>query len=415
MQSARKIIVIALGSDGDINPMIAIARELQSKGNTVEFLASGYFEEKVKALGLQFFAIGDPSLYEKALQSKDVWHPYNAFKAMWKIMYETLPLTYEVLKSRYEPGDLIVGSSLAFAARILQEQVGAKYATVHLQPSITISAHTPPVGPPGALPKAMPLVLKQFYIGMLDKFLLDAACRSDLNEFRQKFDLPPIKNVFTKWIHSPDLVIMAWPEWFAPPQPDWPKNSACTDFPIFEHDGIAEISSATSDFLNSGAPPVVFTAGSAMAQGAKHFKCAAETLRNGDLRGIFVCKFRDMVPEDLPSNVHHSMFEPFDKLFPLAAAVQHHGGIGTSIQCMRAGKPQLITPFAHDQFDNAHRLALLGIAETSKENNPSEWHRKLLRIIGDNEVRTQCDLIKSRINANPHHVEQIAKAILKLA
>jgi rhamnosyltransferase subunit B len=82
---------------------------------------------------------------------------------------------------------------------------------------------------------------------------------------------------------------------------------------------------------------------------------------------------------------------------------------------MRAGKPQLITPFAHDQFDNAHRLSSLGIAETSQESNPSEWHRKLLRIIGDNEVRTQCDLIKSRINANPNHVERIAQAILKLA
>jgi len=394
--------------------MIAIARSLQSKGHAVEFLASGYFEEKAKAAGLEFFAIGDRTLYEKALLSKNVWHPYFAFNAMWKIMYETLPLTYEVLRSRYSPGDLIVGSSLAFAARMLQEQTDAKFAIVHLQPSITISAHSPPVGPPGPLPKQMPLMLKQLYIGMLDIFLLDLACRADMNEFRRSIGLPPIKNVFTKWLHSPDLVIMAWPEWFAPPQPDWPPNSVCTEFPIFEHDGIAEISRATMEFLNAGAPPVVFTAGSAMAQGAKHFHCAAEALRDQEMRGIFICKFRNMVPANLPPNVHHSIYEPFDMLFPLASAIQHHGGIGTSVQAMKAGKPQLITPFAHDQFDNAHRLNELGIAETSKVNKPMEWRRKLKHLVGDRNVRDKCQIIMDRIVSKPNPVQIIADEILRL-
>lgn len=414
MQPERKIIVLALGSDGDINPMIAIARTLQEKGQAVEFLASAYFHEKVEAAGLQFVGIGDRSQYEKALQNKDVWHPYFAFKSMWMILNEALPVTYDVLKSRYSPGDLLVGTSLAFAARMLQEQTGAKYASVHLQPSITISAHSPPVGPPGALPKGMPLALKQFYINMLDTFLLDAACRRDLNHFRQKIGLPPIKNVFTKWIHSPDLVIMAWPEWFAPPQPDWPPNSFCTDFPIFEHREIAEISRDTSEFLNAGAAPIVFTAGSAMAQGAEHFKCATATLKNHLLRGIFVCKFREMLPANLPLNIHHSLYEPFDKLFPLASAIQHHGGIGTSIQAMRAGKPQLVTPFAHDQFDNAYRLEELGIAKGVKVNSPDVWRQKLTEMMGSKTTQASCESIRSRILSNPDPIDLIARKILSL-
>ncbi len=120
LQPKRKIIVLALGSDGDINPMLAIARVLHEQGHEVEFLASAYFEEKVQAAQLQFVGIGDRSQYEKALQNKDVWHPYFAFKSMWKILNESLPLTYDVLKSRYSPGDLLVGTSLAFAARMLQ-------------------------------------------------------------------------------------------------------------------------------------------------------------------------------------------------------------------------------------------------------------------------------------------------------
>jgi len=38
----------------------------------------------------------------------------------------------------------------------------------------------------------------------------------------------------------------------------------------------------------------------------------------------------------------------------------HHGGIGTSAQALTAGIPQLVVPFAHDQFDNAARLMRLG-------------------------------------------------------
>ena len=49
-------------------------------------------------------------------------------------------------------------------------------------------------------------------------------------------------------------------------------------------------------------------------------------------------------------------------LFPRAAAVIHHGGIGTTAQALRAGAPQLVCPVLGDQFDNADRLRRLGVA-----------------------------------------------------
>lgn len=410
----RKIIVLAVGSDGDINPMIAIAQKLQAEGQNVEFLASGYFEQRVHAAGLEFFPLGDRSMYERALNEKDVWHPYFAFKAMWKILYESIPLTYDVLKQRYQAGDLIVGTSLTFAARMLQEQSGAKLATVHLSPSIAISAYSPPVAPFGSLPSALPLIAKQAYVNMLDKFLLDDTCRNDLNNFRKKIGLPPIKSVFTKWIHSPDLVIMAWPEWFAPPQPDWPANSYCTEFPVFDHSGVAELSADTRRFLQNGAPPIIFTAGSAMAQGKEHFECALKCVKNQILRAIFVCKFKDIVPSNLPANIHHSLYEPFDTLFPLASAIQHHGGIGTSVQALRAGKPQLIVPLAHDQFDNAVRLKQLHVADAVQKRDSALWRRKLVHLIGDSDTQSACLEFQSRIVSNQRPLESITKRILRL-
>lgn len=57
-------------------------------------------------------------------------------------------------------------------------------------------------------------------------------------------------------------------------------------------------------------------------------------------------------------------YAPHSLVFPEAAAVIHHGGIGTTGQAIRAGVPQLIVPFFGDQRDNAHRVARLGIGAT---------------------------------------------------
>jgi UDP:flavonoid glycosyltransferase YjiC (YdhE family) len=55
-------------------------------------------------------------------------------------------------------------------------------------------------------------------------------------------------------------------------------------------------------------------------------------------------------------------YAPHSLVFPRAAAVIHHGGIGTVGQALRAGKPQVICPVLGDQFDNAERLVRLGVA-----------------------------------------------------
>ena len=53
---------------------------------------------------------------------------------------------------------------------------------------------------------------------------------------------------------------------------------------------------------------------------------------------------------------------PHDQVFPRASAIVHQGGVGTTGQAMRSGRPELIVPFAHDQPDNAFRVQQLGIA-----------------------------------------------------
>ena len=83
-----------------------------------------------------------------------------------------------------------------------------------------------------------------------------------------------------------------------------------------------------------------------------------------DLRVVIITPYRDQLPANLPASAMQVSYASFELLLPKLAALIHHGGIGTSAQCLAAGLPQLITPWAHDQFDNATRLRRLGVAKS---------------------------------------------------
>jgi rhamnosyltransferase subunit B len=77
-------------------------------------------------------------------------------------------------------------------------------------------------------------------------------------------------------------------------------------------------------------------------------------------RAIFLTPYADQVPPGLGDAAMHLAYAPLHRLASRAAALVHHGGIGTLAQGLRAGVPQLCAPVFFDQFDNAERLAALG-------------------------------------------------------
>jgi UDP:flavonoid glycosyltransferase YjiC (YdhE family) len=118
-------------------------------------------------------------------------------------------------------------------------------------------------------------------------------------------------------------------------------------------------------FLDAGPPPVVFTLGSSAVQIAGNFY--TETLpaiqRLGCRAVLLVGKDgQNELPAGLPPTVHVAGYAPFSGLFPRARAIVHSGGAGTTGQALRAGKPMLVVPWAHDQPDNAEHARRLGLA-----------------------------------------------------
>ncbi len=128
-----------------------------------------------------------------------------------------------------------------------------------------------------------------------------------------------------------------------------------------------------------------------MAHGRPVFERALVACKELGLRAVLITPYRDQLPAELPGFARHASYVPFDLLLPKLGAFVHHGGIGTSAQCLAAGVPQLVTPFAHDQFDNAARLNKLGVAgSVAPTASAGAWIGALRKLLGDAETIDAC-------------------------
>jgi rhamnosyltransferase subunit B len=358
-------IVVGLGSAGDVHPNVGLALTLLGRGANVLFVGPEVFRPLAERTGLTFFGLGSKDEFYAVIRDPDLWHPTRSFPFLARrLILPALRPVYDIIERNFEPGrTVVVAPGFAFGARIAQEKLGVPLATVHLQPVMLRSAIRPSCFGFPDIVGHLPPLLRNVYFRAADRLFVDRWLVGPVNSFRSELGLAPVKRLFDRWVHSPECVIGLFPDWFAPPQPDWPSNVSLTGFPLWDEGDIRSASQELEQFLATGDPPVVFTAGTAMLQAKRFFEVSAEVCQFLGLRGVFLTQFREQVSPRLPEHVRHFDYIPFSAVLPRSAALVHHGGIGTTAQAILAGIPQLIVPNTHDQPDNAVRVRRLGLGD----------------------------------------------------
>jgi rhamnosyltransferase subunit B len=359
-----RILLITLGSHGDVHPFVGLALALKRRGHQVTVMTSGYFGDLIRSTGLDFVELGSREEFASMTDNPDLWNPRKSFGVIARSISNYLPRMYERIVEfmKAHPDAVMVGSTLAFAARLVQEKFETPLITVHLSPSTIRSVHDMMKIPGVPLGAKSPVWLKRAFFALVDWAALDRHLGPGINGFRKQIGLPSVKRIVAEWWHSPLGVIGLWPEFFAPPQLDWPRQTVLTGFPLWDEAGVTGISEEMENFLSGGPPPVAFTPGSAMMHGEKFFEKAIEACKIADVRGILLSRHVRHIPKNLPAGVAHFEYAPFSQLLPRCAILVHHGGIGTTAQGLASGRPQIVTPFSFDQFDNAERSRKLGAA-----------------------------------------------------
>ena len=211
-----KAIVIGLGSAGDVHPNVGLALALRQRGHRVLLVAASVFRSLAQRAGLEFAGLGTDDEYYEAIRDPDMWHPFRSFSVVARrLILPSVPLVYETVARHNEPGQTVVAApGTAFGARIAHEKLGVPLATVPLQPIMLRSTLEPGCfGFPDIIGH-LPRPLRRAYLRAVDQFLIDRLLAPDTNAFRAELGLPPVRRLFDRWFHSPQLIIGSRLQWW---------------------------------------------------------------------------------------------------------------------------------------------------------------------------------------------------------
>ena len=401
--SKIRFLINPMGSHGDVDPLLAIGRELLGRGHEVIVLTNETYGELVESLGMQFVQVGSIQ------DMQDVGNDPRIRKQgqAWKVALQwtatgTMRETYRQIERLYINGRTVVASAItSFGARLANERLGVPLATILVDPDKLRGTEHSPVMAPLWLSDSVPRPIKKLQFLAADRFVIDPIVAPLTNEFRKELGLRPVRRLLNRWWFSPDLVIGLFHDWFAPRSSDWPANVRLVGPILWNPASEAKKSNEVLKFVRSGRPPVAFIAGSAGPTDKHFFRVAAEIAIELGLRAIFLHNNPNIIPKNLPETVRYfDYYSPLYALLRECRALVHHAGTGTAFHAMAAAIPHLVSPQAFDQPDIAMRLRRLGVAQiVDKKDFTSKVVVSNLRsLLSDEALKSRCEEIALRLN-----------------
>lgn len=366
MRSAR-IVLATIGSLGDVHPAIALALELRRRGHRPEIATSEFYREKISALGLGFHPLRpEMRVVDEALVRRIMDGTRGSEYLLRDLIFPAARDMHADLARITAGADLLVASELVYAARLVSEQTGLPWVSYSLAPISLFSVFDPPLmpGPPGThFIQSLGPIANRALLAIAKR--VSRSWWQPLRDLRRELGLPPAAPPLFEGKYSPRLDLALFSPVLAAPQRDWPASTVQCGFPFYdETETTTALPPAVEAFLGAGEPPIVFTLGSSAVLAAGDFYAQSAAAAQILGRRAVLLLGKNPPPPDLPAAILACDYLPHAQIFSRAAVIVHQGGIGTTAQALRAGRPALVLPFAHDQFDNAARVTRLGVART---------------------------------------------------
>jgi UDP:flavonoid glycosyltransferase YjiC (YdhE family) len=395
------ILLVSIGSLGDVHPFVGVGQALRERGHCVTLLANDCYAHLARRAGFDFTSLGSQAEQAALYSDPEMWHPRRGFGVFARrMLVPMIRRVYQAIERLRGPESIVVASGQCFGARIAHEKLDIPLVTLAYSPSFIRSVHESSLIPGFYLPRWLPHALKRWQYKWLDTAILDPMLANETNALRSELGLPPVRRIMGGWHLSPTRILAMFPGWFARPQPDWPRHTTLAGFSRYDGQDLAPPADRLVKFLDAGEPPIVFTLGSAMSHGARFFSAAIDACQRLGMRGVFVTH-ADQCPGELPPNILRLEYAPFSWLLPRSAAIVHHGGIGTISHAFAAGVPQIFMPLAYDQFDNSARAARLGVGRTLTPTSLQgpRVADELRKLLSSSRVADRCRAVADKMHS----------------
>ncbi len=408
-----KILIHTLGSSGDLNPFLALALELKTRGHEIQFALSPRFAEKARALGFAATVAGeDPDWDSDLMHRMLAMHRTEPIKILFaEGMIPAIGPAAAALEPLVRDADLFVSHTIQLAAPAVAQRTGTPWISAS---AATLIYETVAYPPPGVAWKGCPAFLSRlgWQIGKGLFKDLDALAAAEY----AKLGVGPRPNIISGGAYSRRLTLGLWSPSFFPRPPDWPAwfqvggyarwDGSGSPAPNNGGAGVDGLSNLASPLLGAGGPPtVLFTLGSSVVNHPGEFwRTALAALARTNWRGILLGAPAELpVPDTLQGRVQLIPYAPYADIFPTADAIVHQGGVGTTQAACYYGLPAVVVPRGFDQFENAAHIQRegWGLRLMPEQGTASGLRFRLERLLASKEIQRRVQALGVQMQAEP--------------
>ncbi|KAJ5698704.1 hypothetical protein N7462_000709 [Penicillium macrosclerotiorum] len=377
------IVIQVIGSRGDIQPFVALGKELKAYGHRVRLATHFAFREFVLDGGLEFFNIGGDPAELMAFMVKNPGLLPNAntirtgaiqkrrremreiINGCWKSCYETGDGTY-LHQIKEDPwSDTIDYRRRPFVADVIIANPPS-LAHIHCAQRLGIPLHimfTMPWSPTQSFPHPLAILhgrdCRPTVANFVSYAIVDMMVWEGLGDIVNKFRRNSLALDPLDSITAPSLIqrleipcSYMWSPAVLPKPADWGDHIDICGFSFLPSKPDYTPPDEIAAFLRTGPTPIYVGFGSIVVDDQiKLTKIVFEAVQKSGQRAIISKGWGNLgVDEiDVPDNILVIGSCPHDWLFRQVSCVIHHGGAGTTAAGLALGRPTIIVPFFGDQ------------------------------------------------------------------
>jgi sterol 3beta-glucosyltransferase len=396
IRAGMRICVTTFGSDGDIQPYLALAARLQAAGHEVVFASVDRYADRARALGLKYAIVGRPFTDKSGPGVVAAFHERNPAKQAGmfiRLIEEDFVSMVPGLLEVTRDVDLVVSHVFHVAGTAAARANQRPVVVGHLFHNTLPQRHFSPLGTNlGRLGNAL--------MWWLAETMTRQYTDPPFNRAVAAAGLAPWRDIMFRSGHSELLNLVAISPSVLTPDPLWEGRHLMTGYWFTPPSNFTP--DARLESFVQGERPVVVTFGSMGGTDARAMTATlVEALRRCGRKAILQAGWANLGEGELPPNVLRVGFVPHDWLFARAACVVHHGGAGTVAATLRAGVPSVVVWHLGDQpvwgrILERHGVAPRAIAQTRL--SAERLHRALERVLGDEGFRERAGKLAQRLH-----------------
>lgn len=362
-----KITILAIGTLGDVQPLVALGQGLKMRGHQVRMVAGKNFGSWIEGHGLEVLcsSVDMQALMKSEDGQEWVEHgnqPYRQMRAIKRLAATYGPAMMRDAWTGCEDAEVVVSNftSDVYAASIV-EKTGASHIITPLQPT-QVATRSGMVTPQAPVPGRNSLANYLFGKWLVEPLAWRLYGTLNNHFRRETLGLSPQTYRQNRARLRRALVVQGFSAKVVPHPTDWPPNFHTAGYWVLEEDPAWQPPPALSAFLGAGEPPVYIGFGSMTGRDPDALtRLLIEAAGRANVRAILQMGWAELGGISLPETVYLLDRAPHTWLFPRLRAVVHHGGAGTTGAGLRAGIPTIVVPHMADQPFWGARVAALGV------------------------------------------------------